>query len=229
MGYPIRNSARSGAAILAIVLSGCASLAIAPSISAAPVEASSVAAAPEQVWFFPDIDWSAYTDGGRGGEIVRVTNLNNDGPGSLREAIAMEGPRIVVFEVGGVIDLEKQTITISNPDITIAGQTAPSPGITLIRGGIDVKTHDVILQHLRIHAIHEQLQPVRHGIHGVLLGQGLDFTLHWRICPREEASMSIGESLVIDVVVIVGGKLTLDILAVDEACFTDSGEQQHFR
>ncbi len=150
MGSQFRNSARSSAAVLAIILSGCASLAIAPSMSAAPAEESALAVAPEQVWFFPDIDWSAYTDGGRGGEIVRVTNLNNDGPGSLREAIAMKGPRIVVFEVGGVIDLEKQTITISNPDITIAGQTAPSPGITLIRGGIDVKTNDVILQHLRI-------------------------------------------------------------------------------
>ncbi|OYW87142.1 MAG: pectate lyase, partial [Hyphomonas sp. 32-62-5] len=92
----------------------------------------------------------AYTDGGRGGEIVRVTTLANEGPGSLREAIAMQGPRIIVFEVGGVIDLEKQTIAITNPDITIAGQTAPSPGITLIRGGLDVKTQDVIIQHIRI-------------------------------------------------------------------------------
>lgn len=102
------------------------------------------------VWFFPSIDWQAITDGGRGGEIVRVTTLANDGPGSLREAIAKEGPRIVVFEVGGVIDLEKQTLSIDNPDITIAGQTAPPPGVTLIRGGIDVKTNDVIIQHLRI-------------------------------------------------------------------------------
>ena len=102
------------------------------------------------VWFFPDIDWQAITDGGRGGEIVKVTTLANDGPGSLREAIGREGARIIVFEVGGVIDLQKQTISISHPDITIAGQTAPSPGITLIRGGIDVKTHDVIIQHLRV-------------------------------------------------------------------------------
>ena len=79
-----------------------------------------------------------------------TATLANDGPGSLREAIAKEGARIIVFEVGGVIDLEKQTITISNPHLTIAGQTAPSPGITLIRGGIDVKTNDVIIQHLRI-------------------------------------------------------------------------------
>ena len=59
-------------------------------------------------------------------------------------------PRIIVFEVGGVIDLDLRTLRITSPNVTIAGQTAPSPGITLIRGGIDVATHDVILQHIRV-------------------------------------------------------------------------------
>ena len=49
----------------------------------------------------------------------------------------MRGPRIIVFEVGGVIDLGRRTLMIEAPFLTIAGQTAPSPGITLIRGGID--------------------------------------------------------------------------------------------
>lgn len=149
MAIRFHTSLRGGAAALAILLGGCAGLAMAPSLSAeaaAPADAS----APADTWFFPAIDWAAYTDGGRGGEIVRVTTLASDGPGSLREAISREGARIIVFEVGGVIDLERETIAITNPDITIAGQTAPSPGITLIRGGIDVKTHDVIIQHLRI-------------------------------------------------------------------------------
>jgi len=56
----------------------------------------------------------------------------------------------VVFEVGGVIDLGRDSITITEPNLTIAGQTAPSPGITIIKGGIDLKTHDVILSHLRV-------------------------------------------------------------------------------
>ena len=94
--------------------------------------------------------WAARTPGGRGGEILRVTNLNSEGPGSLRAAIEHDGPRIVVFEVGGVIDLEKKTLRVRNPFITIAGQTAPSPGITLIRGGMDISSHDVVVQHLRI-------------------------------------------------------------------------------
>lgn len=96
------------------------------------------------------LGWASTTVGGRGGRIIRVTNLNGDGPGSLREAIEAEGPRIVVFEVGGVIDLDRKTLKLVNPYITIAGQTAPSPGITLIRGGMDIGGHDVIVQHIRI-------------------------------------------------------------------------------
>jgi pectate lyase len=94
--------------------------------------------------------WAAATPGGRGGQILRVTNLRASGVGSLREALDAEGLRIVVFEVGGVIDLGKSTLSIKNPYVTVAGQTAPSPGITIIKGGIGIQTHDVILQHLRV-------------------------------------------------------------------------------
>jgi pectate lyase len=94
--------------------------------------------------------WGAETSGGHGGQIIRVTNLDYDGPGSFKEAVETPGPRIVVFEVGGVIDLETQHISIQEPYITIAGQTAPSPGITFIRGELRVRTHDVIVQHIKV-------------------------------------------------------------------------------
>jgi len=94
---------------------------------------------------------AAQTPGGRGGQILRVTTLAPDGPGSLKAAIETPGPRIIVFEVGGVIDMGRNTIEIKHPYLTIAGQTAPGPGITLIRTGIDVKTHDVVMRHLRIY------------------------------------------------------------------------------
>jgi hypothetical protein len=90
------------------------------------------------------------TAGGKGGRIVRVTTLAKDGPGSLAEALEAEGRRIIVFEVGGAIDLERSVLEVDEPYVTIAGQTAPSPGITLLRGGIDVKTHDVVISHLRV-------------------------------------------------------------------------------
>jgi len=142
------------AAALAIAvclpMAGCATPAGAGEAESVANAASTATPAAGPEWFFPAIDWQAITDGGRGGEIVRVTTLANEGPGSLREAVAKQGARIIVFEVGGVIDLGKETLVVSSPDVTIAGQTAPSPGITLIRGGIDVKTHDVIIQHLRV-------------------------------------------------------------------------------
>ncbi|MBT3384118.1 MAG: pectate lyase [Prolixibacteraceae bacterium] len=90
------------------------------------------------------------TKGGMGGEIVKVTNLNKSGEGSLAEAIEIDKPRIIVFEVAGIIDLEESVLRIENPFITIAGQTASNPGISIIRGGISISTHEVIIQHIRV-------------------------------------------------------------------------------
>lgn len=125
--------------------------------------AGAVAGAAHAVPAFPGaVGWAAETPGGRGGRIIRVTTLAASGPGSLREAIEAKGPRIIVFEVGGVIDLGRSVLTISEPFLTIAGQTAPSPGITIIRGGIDVKGHDVIVRHIRIRTGLDG-QPIRSG------------------------------------------------------------------
>jgi pectate lyase len=90
------------------------------------------------------------TPGGRGGQILRVTNLDASGPGSLRAALEAKGPRIVVFEVGGVIDLNRDGLVIDEPFVTVAGQTAPSPGITVTRGGISILAQDVVIRHLRV-------------------------------------------------------------------------------
>jgi hypothetical protein len=106
--------------------------------------------AQDQLAFPGAVGWAAYTPGGRGGEILRVTSLEANGPGSLRAALDHDGPRVIVFEVGGAIDLDRATLRVEQPYVTIAGQTAPSPGITIIRGGIDVATHDVVIQHIRI-------------------------------------------------------------------------------
>ena len=102
------------------------------------------------------------TAAGRGGRVIRVTNLNADGAGSLQEALTAKGPRIVVFEVGGVIDLNRKRLGINEPFVTIAGQTAPSPGITIIRGGISISTHDVLMQHVRVR-IGDAGQPKKSG------------------------------------------------------------------
>lgn len=107
--------------------------------------------APTTALAFPGaLGWAATTPGGRGGQIIRVTNLNSEGPGSFRAAIETAGPRIIVFEVGGVVDLNRHTLVIREPFVTVAGQTAPSPGISFIRGGMDIFAHDVVVQHIRI-------------------------------------------------------------------------------
>ena len=92
----------------------------------------------------------AQTTGGQGGRILRVTTLASDGPGSLKAALDTPGPRIVVFEVGGVIDLGGKSWKLREGKVTIAGQTAPDPGITLVKGELEVFARDVILQHISI-------------------------------------------------------------------------------
>jgi pectate lyase len=93
--------------------------------------------------------------GGRGGVVIEVTNLDDSGPGSLRDAVEREGPRTVVFRVGGTIAVERP-IRVRDPYITIAGQTAPGDGV-LIRNHrantdapITIETHDVVIRHLRL-------------------------------------------------------------------------------
>jgi hypothetical protein len=105
---------------------------------------------------FPGAEgFGAVTGGGRGGKVIKVTNLNTSGPGSLQAACEAQGPRIVVFEVGGVI---RGDVRIIHPYITIAGQTAPSPGIT-IQGRLlnyayrRERLHDVIVRFLRVRSV----------------------------------------------------------------------------
>ena len=89
------------------------------------------------------------TTAGRGGTIYKVTNLNASGSGSLKECVDGATARTCVFEVSGVIRISSD-LTIRNSKITIAGQTAPSPGIMLRGAGIKIQASDVLIQHIRV-------------------------------------------------------------------------------
>jgi len=95
--------------------------------------------------------------GGRGGTVVYVDNLKDDGGGSLREALETTGARTIVFRVSGTISLDS-TLEINDPFITIAGQTAPGGGVLLRHNEnsdfedalIRINTNDVIVRHIRL-------------------------------------------------------------------------------
>jgi pectate lyase len=91
------------------------------------------------------------TPGGRGGKIIYVTNLADSGPGSLRAALEASGPRIVLFKVAGTIVLNND-ISISQPFVTVAGQSAPGEGVQIKSGMIKIRTHDVVLRYLKVRA-----------------------------------------------------------------------------
>lgn len=109
-----------------------------------------------QIPAFPGAEgYGKYAVGGRGGQVMRVTNLNDSGPGSFRAACEASGPRTVIFDVGGRINLQS-TISIDNPYITIAGQHSVGDGITLSMEGtpnqfvMRINTDEVIMRYITI-------------------------------------------------------------------------------
>ncbi|MEO8239164.1 MAG: T9SS type A sorting domain-containing protein [Flavobacterium sp.] len=100
---------------------------------------------------FPDAEgYGRFARGGRGGKVVAVTNLNDSGPGSLREAVTNDiGPRTIVFNTSGIIQLTSRLVS-SQPYVTIAGQTAPGKGICIRTAPFGITGNDAIVQNVRV-------------------------------------------------------------------------------
>ena len=98
---------------------------------------------------FPGAEgFGKYTTGGRGGNVVYVTNLEDDGEGSLRWAVKKKGPKTILFNVSGTIHLKK-TLDLNRDSMTIAGQSAPGDGICIANAPVKVKGNNIILRYLR--------------------------------------------------------------------------------
>ena len=110
-----------------------------------------MAAALPLVPAFPGAEGAgALTPGGRGGRVLAVTNLADDGPGSFRNAVEAAGPRVIVFRVSGIIDL-RSDIVVRNSRLTIAGQSAPGDGICLRGRSLRIEgAEDIVVRYLRI-------------------------------------------------------------------------------
>ncbi len=105
---------------------------------------------PAQLAFPAAEGYGRFARGGRGGKVVVVSNLNDSGPGSLRDAITNEsGPRTIVFSVSGIIDLQSR-LTLNDPYVTVAGQTAPGKGITIASAPFGVTGDDCVVQNIRV-------------------------------------------------------------------------------
>lgn len=90
-----------------------------------------------------------YTTGGRGGNVIRVNTLDDNGlPGSLRHAVNQVGARIIIFDVSGTIHLRSK-LDIIQGDLTLAGQSAPGGGITIADYPVEIKADNIIVRYLR--------------------------------------------------------------------------------
>lgn len=118
-------------------------------VAAFPVSGPTFTCAAEPLPPFPGAEgFGAESQGGRGGKVIFVTNLEDSGPGSFRAAIEAEGPRYILFRVTGLIELQSE-LELREPYCTIAGQSAPGEGVCVKNYSFSIRAHDVVVRYMR--------------------------------------------------------------------------------
>lgn len=136
---------------------------------------------------FPGAEgFGASSIGGRGGIVIKVTNLNDSGPGSFREAVTASDPRIVVFDISGIINLESP-VEIFNSYLTIAGQTSPG-GILITGYTTRTRASHITIQHMRF----------RVGSHRVADGADPETLDSFNIWGQTNSTTSVNSDIMID-------------------------------
>ncbi|MCA9188748.1 MAG: hypothetical protein KDA99_24145, partial [Planctomycetales bacterium] len=161
---------------------------------------------------FPTAEgYGRFARGGRGGRVLEVTNLNDSGPGSLREAVEAEGARTVVFRVSGLITLESKLI-VRHPYLTIAGQTAPGKGICLRKFNLGViGAHDVVIRYLRVRpgdlsGVTLDGMGLASGDHCIIDHCSISWTLDEAFSSRAAKNITFQRSLISEALNVAGHK-----------------------
>ncbi|RKD19617.1 hypothetical protein BCY91_13600 [Pelobium manganitolerans] len=161
---------------------------------------------PAQLAFPGAEGYGRYARGGRGGKVVYVTNLNDSGPGSLREAVTNNiGPRTIVFNVGGVIKLESR-LTLSDPYVTIAGQTAPGKGICIRNKPFGYSGNDVIIRNMRLRL---GAGPTNDGMgltgnHSIMDHCSISWTIDEAFSSRNSKNITLQKTLISEALNVAG-------------------------
>ena len=162
---------------------------------------------PRHLAFHGAEGYGRFANGGRGGRVVYVTNLNDSGEGSFRwAATELEGPRTILFDVSGIIPLESRLVI--NKDVTVAGQTAPGKGICFRKNPIGLN-HDNIMRFVRMRLGHG---PTADGIgmggvsEGIMDHCSISWTIDEAFSSRNAKNITLQRTLISEALSIAGHK-----------------------
>lgn len=163
---------------------------------------------PRQLAFPSAEGYGRFAIGGRGGRVVHVTNLEDSGPGSLRDAIETDrGPRTIVFDVGGIIPLASR-LSVSSSYVTIAGQTAPGKGICVRGAPFGLSgVRDVVMRHVRVRLGHGMTfdgMGMQGSDHSILDHCSISWTIDEAFSSRSAKNITLQRTLISECLNVAG-------------------------